>query len=157
MHYRSLLFSGVFITAIASLLVVQSCTKYDQADNERNRAGNERNRVGNESDRAGTERDRVGNERDRAGTESDLELGAATTRAMSYLQGLLAIGRKIKERGYYLPQEKLDYEQFLQDKLIIKNLCVAKNNRDACSTLESLRGSEGSIENILQMHELIGK
>jgi chromosomal replication initiation ATPase DnaA len=143
MHYRSLLFSGVFITAIASLLIVQSCTKHDQA-------GNERNRVGNESDQSG-------NERDRAGTESDLELVAASTQAQSYLQGLLATGQKIKQRGYYTTTEKLDNDQYLQDKLIIKNWCVSKNNRDACSILKSLRESEGTIENLLQMHDLIGK
>jgi hypothetical protein len=37
MHYRSLLFSGVFITAIASLLIVQSCTKQVQAGAEGDR------------------------------------------------------------------------------------------------------------------------
>jgi hypothetical protein len=41
MHYRSLLFPGVFITAIASLLIVQSCGNKAQAgaDLELERAG----------------------------------------------------------------------------------------------------------------------
>jgi hypothetical protein len=41
MHYRSLLFPGVFITAIASLLIVQSCGNNAQAgaDLELERAG----------------------------------------------------------------------------------------------------------------------
>jgi hypothetical protein len=50
MHYRSLLFSGVFITTIVSLLIVQSCTKNDQ-----------------------TESDRTGTKLDQAVTDSELE------------------------------------------------------------------------------------
>jgi hypothetical protein len=144
MFYRSLLFPAVLITAIASLPIVQSC-------------GNKQDRVGTDSDRSGTDSDRSGTESDRAGTESDLELVAANARAMSYLQGLLATGQKIKQRGYYTTTEKLDNDRYLQDKLIIKNWCVSKNNRDACSILKSLRESEGTIENLLQMHDLIGK
>jgi hypothetical protein len=122
MHYRSLLFSGVFITAITSLLIVQSCTKYNQA-----------------------------------GTESDLELVAAITKAQSYLQGLSATGSTIMKRGYFTTQEKLDRDQYVQNKSIIKNWCVSKNNQDACSTLSSLKGSEINLENIFQMQNLIGK
>ncbi len=57
MHYRSLLFSGVFITAIASLLIVQSCTKQVQA----------------------------GAERDRESTTHDRELGYVSAQALYYL------------------------------------------------------------------------
>jgi hypothetical protein len=40
MNYRSLLFPGVFITAIASLLIVQSCTnEQDRASADLERAG----------------------------------------------------------------------------------------------------------------------
>jgi hypothetical protein len=53
MNYRSLLFPGVLITAIASLLIVQSCTKNDQTESDR---------TGTKLDRAVTdaERERVG-------------------------------------------------------------------------------------------------
>lgn len=36
MHYRSLLFPGLLITAIASLLIVQSCSKNEQTSTENN-------------------------------------------------------------------------------------------------------------------------
>jgi hypothetical protein len=42
MRYQPLLFPGVFVLAIASLLIVQSCTKNDRADTENNRADSNR-------------------------------------------------------------------------------------------------------------------
>jgi cob(I)alamin adenosyltransferase len=142
MFYRSLLFHGVLITAIASLPIVQSC-------------GNKQDRARTESDRADTELGQAKN--DRANAEQDLELDQVGAQALHYIGGYFATGKEIKQRGYYTTTEKLDRDRYVQNKLILKNGCVSKNNQAACSILSSLQEAEAQIEIIFQMDDLIGK
>jgi hypothetical protein len=67
MYHRSLLFPGVlFITAIASLLIVQSCAKHDRAGTNDNRAG----------------------------TNHDLQREYASAQTLSYVQGCYMTNQK---------------------------------------------------------------
>jgi hypothetical protein len=123
MHYRSLLFPGVLIAAIVSLLIVQLCTKNDQTES------------------------------DRTGTKHDRELVNANAQALSYLQGDFATrpGRK----GYYTTQQKLDRDQYLQNKSMLENWCKT-GDRDACTLSLQIQYLEGPIM-IDIPHDLIGK
>jgi hypothetical protein len=140
MHYRSLLFPGVLITAIASLLIVQSCS--------------------NKQDRAGTESNRAGTESNRAGTESDLELGQAGGQAMHDRADLeldRASGQALHYiQGYFATRQKSDLEQYLKYKSIINNRCVS-NNRAACNLLLNLQKLEGSMENADEITRIVGR
>jgi hypothetical protein len=126
MHYRSLLFSGVFITAIASLLIFQSCTKQD---------------------RAGAERDRADTKQDRESTAHDREIGYVSGQAVNYLNRCFNERRKLGR--------KPDCDQYVQYRSTLENWCKS-NNRDACNMLLNLKKSEGYIRQIIDMEGLIG-
>ncbi len=131
MHYRSLLFPGVLIAAIASLLIVQSCTKNDQAGTESNRAGAKFNR-----------------------TVTEFELVHVHSQALSYLQ--VHFPTIVRQKGYKTTQQKLDYDEYLQNKAILENWCKT-GDRDACKLSLGIQDLEGTIIITIPMEDLIGK
>jgi hypothetical protein len=135
MHYRSLLFPGVLIATIASLLIVQSCTnKQDRADTD--------------SDRAVAESDRADTKQDRESTAHDRELEYVGLQAVNYLNRCFTETRK--------PGRKPDCDQYVQYRSTLENWCES-NDRDACNILLNLKKSEGKIVQIRSMEDLIGK
>lgn len=101
MRYQSLLFPGVLILTITSLLIVQSCTKNDRADTENDRTGIKNDRTDTENNRVNTKRDRADSENDRANTKRDLELSYAHSQALHYLMGYYNTKYKARSRSIF--------------------------------------------------------
>jgi hypothetical protein len=134
MRYQPLLFPGVFVLAIASLLIVQSCTKNDRADTQ--------------NDRTDTQNDRTDTENNRADSNRDLELEHAGSQATHYIMAY--------HNTKYKPDRDKYRDQALPHISIIKKRCKS-NDRVACNLLLSLQKLDGNMDLKEQMDDLVGK
>jgi hypothetical protein len=135
MHYRSSLFHGVvIITTIASLIIVQSCTKRDRAESTKQDRVEE------------TKQDRLAKQ-DGESTANDSEVAYASGQAQNYLNRCFNdLQNSRRQPGIITP----DCAKYKEHRSTLENWCKL-NHRAACNILLNLKKSEANTMIICEM------